>query len=143
VIPLAEARAARAAATRVPFYRRPGFQRFAAQVLLVVGIGTGVVLFSDRAPHRAPATPEAQYRVLGDAAQPAEGANAIVRFAPGADTAPALAVARAAGADVVTAPGEGGMARLSIAPSRRNAVLERLRAQPGVVMAEPLDGARP
>ena len=148
VIQLDVARAAREVKSAAPAPRRSGFlarldqrtARIAAQLLLVIGVGLGVALLHGRGAETAP---EASYRVLGDEAAPAADANAIVQFAPGVLPAQALAEVRDAGAMVVGEPGQGGVARLAIDPARRGDVLARLRASPGVILAEPLDRDRP
>ena len=152
VIDLAAARAARpapapaSAPARAPAPRAwfTGMGRIAAQLVLISGLGLGVMLAlgHDRQPATpgAPTEASADYRVLGDASRAAPAANALVRFAPGIDAAQAAALARTAGASMVGAPSAAGTARLAIAPARRDAVLARLRATPGVILAEPLDG---
>ncbi|MFC3175504.1 anti-sigma factor family protein [Novosphingobium bradum] len=144
VIDLASVRAARAA--RAPARSAPrlaGLGRIAAQLLLVFGLGLGIVLAVGQ--HRETAGPDAaaSYRVLGDDAAAPAAANALVRFAPGIDALEAQVLARRAGAVLVGPPSAAGTARAAIDPARRDAVLARLRAAPGVVLAEPLDSGAP
>ena len=152
VIELAVAREARKArvAAAAPASRLvpPGgqgrFARIAAQVLLVAGIGLGVALLRGIG---GPPTPgpvvEAPYRVLGDESSAPAAANAIARFAPGTPRSQVAAAVRAAGGTLAGDPGDTGVVRLAVDPVRRDAVLARLRAEPGVVLAEPLDQVRP
>ena len=145
VIDLASARAAREAraAARPRPARFAGFGRIAAQLVLISGLGLGVVIALGQNHKAAAPADNAAYRVLGDSAAPAPAANALVRFAPGVDAAEAGALTQAAGATMVGAPSAAGTARLAIDPERRDAVLAKLRATSGVVLAEPLDGGRP
>lgn len=143
VIDLAAARAARSAPAPA---RRPwftGMGRIAAQLVLISGLGLGVMLALGH--NRQPASPQASadYRVLGDASRAAPAANALVRFGPGVSAAKASALTREAGASLVGQPSAAGIARIAIDPERRDAVLAKLRATPGVILAEPLDGTRP
>jgi len=143
VIDLAAARAARTAPAPAPRPWFTGMGRIAAQLVLISGLGLGIMLALGH--NRQPAAPQvsADYRVLGDASRAAPPANALVRFGPGVSAAEASALTREAGGSLVGQPSATGTARLAIDPARRDAVLARLRATPGVILAEPLDGTRP
>jgi len=146
VVSLAEARAAKASAAversapaRFAAFAGGGW-RIAAQVLIVAAIGlTATQWWASPANQSDPA----EYRALGDAADPAAGANALVVFADDVDPAAARAIAGRFGASIADRPNAAGAWRLTIAPARRDAVLEHLRAMPEVRMAEPLGSATP
>lgn len=131
--------AALAEAERAPplpnrFLRRAGWMLAAHAAMLVVGMG--VVLHLQR---QAPSS-TAPYHALGSP-QPAQAGNILVMFAP--DTRePALRKAiEASGARLVDGPTAAGAYLLAIAPEQRPAALARLRAEPKVVLAQPVDPA--
>jgi hypothetical protein len=145
VIDLADARRARAersAPVGAFKARRSEWLRIAAQVALVAGVGLAVAVVS--VPGQLSQDPAAEYRALGSAPDAAtQTANVLVKFTPqtGADAARALA--RAAGVQLIGTPTATGAWKAAVAPSRRVAALETLRADARVVMAEPVDGAAP
>ena len=135
--------AARTAKARTGWLAAPGLRRIAAQVALVLGLGIGAAIWL--APHGDKAG-RADYRALGDrpAADTAQdGINALVVFAEGTDTATARRIAQEAGARLVGTPSDAGAWKAAIAPARRGAVLDALRRDDRVMLAEAIDGARP
>lgn len=143
VVDLGERRAARAAAVRPAVGPGAGW-RIAAQVALVAGVGSALLLVG-RPQDGAGPVPAAEYTALGNAEADAgaSAANALVMFAPGTDPAEARRVLAAAGLDPVGAVSAQGAWQVRADPARRAAALERLRALPGITMAEPLDGGTP
>ncbi|MET3713412.1 hypothetical protein ABIC65_004144 [Sphingomonas trueperi] len=126
------------APTQLPrsFLRRAGWMLAAQAAVLVLGVG--VVLHLQR---QAPSVAGPQsYHALGSPEQGQAG-NILVMFAP--DTRePALRKAiEASGARLVDGPTAAGAYLLAIAPGERAAALARLRAQPGVTLAQPVDAA--
>lgn len=106
--------------------------RIAAQVLVVVGLGSTVVHWSNvRGPDEAP------YRTLGDPVKPAPG-NAIIMFRSDIDDRQARDLIASMGSKVVGNPTAAGAYRVLIAANQRDAVLTRLRALPEVQLAEPV-----
>lgn len=134
VVSLASARETRAKPAAAPAHH---FWRIAAQVALVGGVGLALATFA--VPH-GPRPEEADYRALSNASRAAPAdVNALVVFAPGIDEGRARALVGKAGARLVGAPNEAGAWKLAVDPSRRDAVLAGLRADPQVTMAEPVD----
>ncbi|MFM9934897.1 MAG: hypothetical protein ACKVOL_01720 [Novosphingobium sp.] len=123
-------------------FGRAAFLKVAAQVAIIAGLGLSVAVFT--VPGQKAAEPAADYRVLGfvpDAA--ARKANALVKFVPGLAPAEAARIAAAAGVQLVGAPNAAGAWKAVAAPGRREAVLEALRADRRVSLAEPIDQAVP
>ena len=86
----------------------------------------------------------ADYRALGSAPDAAaQEANALVKFAPGLGAGDAQRIAAAGGVRLVGAPNAAGAWKAAVAPGRRAAVLDALRSDPKVLLAEPVDGATP
>lgn len=144
VISLAEARGQHgggSAALREPLRARMGGWRGMAAMaatacLVALGINTA---FTPRTVQ-----PEAAYRTLSNAAQPGERrADAVVIFSGALGQAEALRRIRSAGAEPFGQPNAAGAWKLAIPAGQRDAVLARLRAAPGVAMAEPLDAGAP
>lgn len=116
------------------FLRRAGWMLAAQAAVLVLGVGVALHL-----QHQAPA-PAAEYHALGAPQQHPPG-NILVMFAP-ETREPALRKAiEASGARLVDGPTAAGAYLLAIAPAERAAALARLREQPGVTMAQPIDPA--
>ncbi|KUR70862.1 hypothetical protein AQZ52_13640 [Novosphingobium fuchskuhlense] len=141
VVSLDAARASRKAAVAAPV-RGGGWMRMAAQLALVAGLGMAVFVVAR--PGDRVADSAAPYRALGnapDSAAPA--ANALVKFAPGVGADEAARIAGAVGVRLVGLPSDAGAWKAAAAPGQRAAALDRLRADPRVVMAEPIDGAAP
>lgn len=139
ILSLDEVRARRRAPARGPV-GQPRWQ-IAAQVALVLGLGVSLAM-GNGSTGSGPSSP-ASYRALGHAAPPGAAlpaVNALVVFAPGTDLAAARAIAGRAGARLVGEPNEAGAWKLAVSPVRRDAVLQALRADPAVTMAEPVDG---
>jgi hypothetical protein len=156
VIDLAAARAARtqerqkeaAAARRPSWFGRMAQSKVAAQVILLAGVGLVAALWhfpgggsgGDLPRAAAPAAP-AEYRALGDAPGAEDRANVVVMFDPALAPDRARALAQAAGAELIGSAGRGGTWRALVPAEGRDAALARLRASPGVTLAEPIDGA--
>ncbi len=104
----------------------------AAAVLLVVGIT--IPSLQQRSQ------PPAPYRTLGSRPRHPAG-NVLVMFR--AKTSEALLEALAAqnGARVVDGPTDSGAYMLDVPVSERDAVLARLRANPAVTLAQPIDAS--
>ncbi|MBC2669661.1 anti-sigma factor family protein [Novosphingobium piscinae] len=123
----------------------PALWRIAAQVLVIGGVGLGAALWLTPGEHQA--EPAAAYRTLSNAPRAAQSAapvvNAVIVFANGTDSAAVQQLAATAGARLVGPPNGAGAWKASIAPGRRDAVLDALRRDRRVTMAEPLDGATP
>lgn len=138
------ARESKAAARAAPrWLDSAGWRRIAAQVALVLGLGTGAAIWL--APHGS-TSGDAAYRTLGD--RPAADAaqadiNALLVFAEGTNAATARRIAQDAGARLVGTPSDAGAWQAAITPSRRDAVLEVLRRDDRVALAEAIDGSRP
>lgn len=141
VIHLKEVRAANDAAAKRPAGRVAGHRawRIAAQLALVGALGVALAVWQapgDRADR-------AQFRTLSDAARPSGPVNAIVMFAPGVDADTARTIAKGAGVSLIGKPNEAGMWKLSVPMGRRAAVLEMLRSNAKVSLAEPVDAKEP
>jgi anti-sigma factor RsiW len=100
----------------------------AAQVLLLI---TAIVAF-------APIGPSAPYHVLSATMPPARG-NALVLFRPDAKAEDMMRALTAAGVRIVDGPTEAGAWIANVPADERTDRLVRLRAQPVVAMAEPID----
>lgn len=123
-------------------FGRVAFLKVAAQVAIIAGLGVSVAVFT--VPEQKTADPAADYRALGSSPNAASReANALVKFAPGLAPGEAARVAAAAGLQLVGAPNAAGAWKAIIAPGRREAVLDTLRADRRVTMAEPIDQAAP
>ena len=149
VVDLAAARRERTrSAAPAALHRRwsgPALWRIAAQVLVIGGVGLGAALWL--APDDRQAEPAAAYRTLSNAPRAARFAapaiNAVIVFENGTDPVAARHIAAAAGAQLVGLPNDAGAWKASIAPRRRDTVLEALRQDHRVTMAEPVNGATP
>jgi anti-sigma factor RsiW len=82
--------------------------------------------------------PAPAYHVLG-AAPTARAGNLIVQFGPEVTTRQVQAALAGADARIVDGPTVTGAYVLHVADTGRAAALARLRATPGMVMAEPID----
>ncbi len=141
VLNLADARASRSTMqkpSRIAAFASGGW-KVAAQVALIVGIGTAVVQFAGPARQ---SSPEAAYRALGDGPTAEASANALVMFDADLDEHAVKAVAGRVGAQLIGGETQAGVWRLSIDPAKRDDALSQLRAMPDVRMAEAIDGAR-
>lgn len=80
------------------------------------------------------------YRTLSSASQPGQTApNALLVFAGSPGRAEASAIVSRAGGQLVGDKTPAGAWKLAIKPEQREEVLGRLRALPGVTMAEPIE----
>ena len=143
VVNLAEARCAQAGRRADTLARiaqpRRAFLRMAAQVAIVTGIGVSLAVWS--LPGKEASAPRADYRTLSNAPdKAAQATNALVMFAPGTKTSEARAIAAAAGAQLMGEPNAAGAWKAAVAPERRDVVLQALRRDQRVSMAEPVDG---
>jgi len=145
VVDIAAARQVRAArqATVAPLrIGRPIYFKVAAQVAVIAVAGLAVALFA--VPGQRADDPAAEYRVLGSAAAPAAPkANALIKFAPGLAKGDETRIAASVGLSLIGGPNAAGAWKADVAPGRRDAVLQALRADARVVMAEPIDEATP
>ena len=87
----------------------------------------------------APVRPPLLYRTLG--ATPAVSGNLIVVFRPDAPESALRAILIQNQARIVDGPTSADAYVLHVAPERHAAVLARLKGDPNVALAEPLDGA--
>jgi hypothetical protein len=112
--------------------RRPGLigLALAAQLLLLV---TAVVAF---APIGRPA---AYHTLSAVAAPPPVGGNALIMFRSDAKAGEMMRILATSGVRIVDGPTEAGAWVGNVAPGERTDTLARLRAQPVVAMAEPID----
>lgn len=124
-----EALRRRAAAAR-PAGRPWRAMAAAASITLVVASGATYVLVRTRAP--------AEYHTLG-APVPAPAGNIIVMFQPDLPEHRLRSVLDAVGARLSDGPTAAGAYLLSVPEDRRQAVLAALRAQPGILLAQPID----
>jgi len=116
------------------FAVRAGWMLGAQAALLLLGVG--VVLH-----YRQPSAPrDDAYHALGSSAARPTG-NMLVMFAPETHAESLRRAIAASNARLVDGPTAAGAYLLAIAPDRRDAALARLRADPAVVMAEPVDAA--
>jgi hypothetical protein len=100
----------------------------AAQMLLLVA---AVVAF-------APMGRSAPYHVLSATMPPVRG-NALVMFRPDAKAEDMMRALTTTSVRIVDGPTEAGAWIANVAPEERAGTLTRLRAQPVVAMAEPID----
>lgn len=77
------------------------------------------------------------YRALGPV--PAAGGDTAVVFRPGTPSADVRRILAATGAGAVHGPSSAGAWVLALGPARQAEALARLRAEPAVLMAEPLE----
>ena len=113
-------------------FSRPAVAALAAAQLALVVVGGGA-LYSLTRP---------DYHVLGSAPAPA-AANAIVMFGGATKEADVRAALNAAGASIVGGPTEAGAYLVHIDPAKRSSGLEKLQANGGVQLAQPIDGTSP
>jgi anti-sigma factor RsiW len=125
-----------AAPQRLPrrFAVRAAWMLGAQAALLVLGIG--FVL-----QYRQAAAPGAEtYHALGSGAARPSG-NILVMFAPDTREAALRRAIAASQARLVDGPTAAGAYLLAIVPAQRAAAIARLRAEPGVVLVQPVDPA--
>jgi hypothetical protein len=113
---------------------RPAIATLMAAQLAVIVMTAGAVSYFTQ--------PNAAYRALGSAPV-AASANAIVIFQPQTREEELRRLLEGSGAELVGGPTDADAYVLHVAPDGRSAALSRLRAQPQVVMAEPIDGQTP
>jgi hypothetical protein len=82
--------------------------------------------------------PNAQYRTLSATAS--VSANAVVMFKPETTEAEFRKLLAEAGANIVGGPTETNAYLLKLPAMQRDVALERLRKQPKIMLAQPLDG---
>ena len=87
-----------------------------------------------------PAEPAADYRTLGAAAAPA-GGNLLIMMRPDTPEEQFRFTLARAGARLVDGPTAAGAYVLAVEPSRRDAALADLRAQPAIMLAQPIGDA--
>jgi Putative zinc-finger len=109
--------------------RRPAVAMLVAAQLAFVVLASAAFLSLSRP----------DYRALSGATQPPP-ANVIVIFRPDATQKDMLDSLHASAATVAGGPTPADAYLLRVAPQRRNAVLKQLQADPGVQMAQPIDG---
>ena len=143
-----EQRASRLAAPASPArfgpsrFGQSAFLKVAAQVAIIAGVGLSVAVFN--MPGQKTGESAADYRTLSSAPEAAaHKANALVKFAPGIAAADAQRIAGAAGVRLVGTPNAAGAWKAVVAPGRSMAVLDALRADQRVSLAEPIDGGTP
>lgn len=136
-------RAARQAVSAAPSrFGRSAFMKMAAQVALIAGVGLAVAVIA--VPGQRSEDPSAEYRVLGSPAEPAaRDANVLIKFSPGLAAGEERRIAADAGLRLIGAPSSTGAWKAAIAPVRRDAVLQALRTDQRIMMAEPIDKATP
>lgn len=117
------------------FAIRAGWMLGAQAALLLFGVG--FVLHLQRQP---PVTAKETFHALGSSEARPVG-NLLVMFAPDTPEAALREAIAAAHARLVDGPTEAGAYLLAIAPEQRPAALARLRAEPKVVLAQPVDPA--
>jgi len=143
VVSLADARASRLGGeTPTPprFWQSLTSGRLAAQWVLLLGLGLSGVLYLSNPTQFGP---QADYHALGDATRAGElvqQPNAVAMFAPGTDQLRIRALLSNAGVRVIGQPSAEGVWKLSAPVEKRDAILQQLRNDPAVVMAQPLDG---
>ena len=124
--------------TSSSFGRNP-FWKIAAQVAIIAGLGLAAAVFT--MPGQQALDPAADYRTLSSAPVVAAGkANVLIKFSEGLASADANRISAEAGLQLVGVPNAAGAWKAVAAPARRDAVLDTLRADPHVAMAEPIDG---
>jgi hypothetical protein len=109
----------------------PRWLRTLAALQLCIIAALGLAL-AQLAPHGG----EAAYRTLG--AQPAAAGNIVVSFDAGTPERELRRILQASGGRVVDGPTATGAWILAIPPGAARPALARLRAEPGVTLAEPL-----
>lgn len=138
-----EARARKAAGQPAPLGRPklvgPKWARIAAQVAVVASIGLAVAVWQGPL---LPTQADAPYRTLSNAGRTAP-ANGVIVFAAGTDARTAADIARSSGALLVGEPNAAGAWKLSMPAGQRSAILESLRHDGRVSLAEPIDGEEP
>ena len=112
-------------------FARPSVAALAAAQLLFV-ILAGAVLLSLSRP---------DYRALGSAPAP-QSANVIAMFRGDTTEAQLRALLQDNGATLIGGPTAADAYLLHVSPQSREAVLQRLRADSHVEMAQPIDGSR-
>jgi anti-sigma factor RsiW len=90
----------------------------------------------------APPANDDEFELLGSETGAAEG-NAIVLFAPETTERDLRGALDGAGARIVDGPTASGAYIVHLAAGERNEALDRLRALPQVVLAEPIDAGAP
>lgn len=85
------------------------------------------------------AQPDAEYRTLSSG-EVANQANAIVMFKPETREVELRKLLTDVDADIVGGPTESNGYLLNLPQAKRDAALERLRKQPQIMLAQPLDG---
>ena len=144
LVDMAEARRARAPSRRgaaLARLRAPVLQRIAAMLVLALGVGAALWMMP-----RSADRDDAAYRTLSDgaSAQKAAGqANALVIFREGTEPGIARAIAGSAGAQLIGEPNSAGAWKAAIATDRLDLVLDRMRQDERVTVAEPIDGSQP
>lgn len=108
---------------------RPAVAGLAAAQVAFLLVAAGLMLSIDRAPYRALGTPQA-----------AATANVIIVFGPEATEVQFRRALLASGARLVGGPTSADAYLLRVPDDRRQAALAKLRAAPGVSLAEPIDG---
>lgn len=109
---------------------RPSVAVFAfAQLIFVIVVGSMLLSLS-----------RPTYRALGSAPPP-QSANAIAMFAPNTTESELRHLLQGNGATLMGGPTAAGAYLLRVPPQSRSAVLQRMRADSHVVMAQPVDGS--
>jgi len=109
---------------------RPSVAAFAlAQLVFVIVVGSMLLSLS-----------RPSYRALGSAPAP-QSANAIAMFAPNTTESELRHLLQGNGATLIGGPTAAGAYLLRVPPQSRLAVLQRMRADSHVVMAQPIDGS--
>lgn len=125
------AKAVREAAAAWRTLPRPSVAALAlAQLLFVVVAGS--VLLSLSRP---------DYRALASAPAP-QSANAIIMFRPTTTESQMRRLLQGSGASLVGGPTAADAYLLRVAPRSRQAILQRLRADNHVLLAQPIDGTQ-
>ena len=106
----------------------------AAFALLMVGLSVAPLWQRDGEPG---SEQTGGYRALGPV--PAAGGDTAVVFRPGTPAGDVRRILAATGAGAVHGPSSAGAWVLSIGPARQAEALARLRGEPAVLMAEPLE----
>lgn len=105
-----------------------------ATFVLMIGIMIGIMV--------SPLGRPASYQTLGSGAAPAAG-NIIVMFRPDMSEQDLRHMLNASGARLVDGPTSAAAYVLHVPAAERASALTKLRRQPDVVMAEPIDPAAP
>ena len=109
---------------------RPGILGWALAAQVAFVLCASALLLSDARP--------ARYVALGDPG-PARQGDAILQFRPQVSEAQLRRTLRAAGARIVDGPTSADAYVVQVPAASRAAVLTRLRRDPGVLLAEPID----